>query len=109
MGLFHRKKAAVKNLEDRELVESNARSIEALVVLAESNEEVIGDFRALQEKIKYLIPSEDHKIYDFDKKIKNLIEDLRIALVKEDGEFGKKAKNIMVEIKLAIADRNTKL
>lgn len=109
MGLFRRKKVADKVKEDRELVETNGKAIEALVVLAGDNAELVGELRDLQEKLKYLIPAEDSKVVDYDKKIRNLIDDLRILFVKSDGESTKKAKNILMDIKLAIADRNTKL
>ena len=109
MGLFHRKKAAEKAGNDRDLVSENARAIEALVILAEGNEEIFADLKVMQEKIKYLTPSEDSAIYDFDKKIRNLIGDMRIALVKADGETSKKVANALLQIKLTIADRNAKV
>lgn len=109
MGLFRRKKVADKVKEDRELVETNSKAVEALVVLAEDNAELISELKDLQEKIKYLIPVENSKVVDCDKKIKNLIGDLRIALTKSDGEESKKVSNILTDIKLAIADRNTKI
>ena len=94
--------------DDRELIATNAKSIEALIVLSEDNDEVIDELKDLQEKIKYLMPSTDAKVVDYDKKIKNLIGDLRIALTKSDGEETKKTTGIITDIKLAIADRNTK-
>ena len=83
---FRRKKASEKVENNRELISHNARSMEALVVLAREDEELKQKFRKLEEKIKYLTPSTDGKVLDYDKKIKNLIEDLRIVLVKADGE-----------------------
>lgn len=109
MGLFRRGKAADKNKEDRALISSNERAIDALIILSEQNEEMKEDLKAVKEKIKYLVPSAEGKILDFDKKIKNLIEDMRIALVKADGETNKKVESILKDIKLAIADRNAKV
>ena len=114
MCFFRKKTKAEKATEDRELVSENERSVEALIILAnqsrsEEKETVVNDFKELKEKLKYLIPSEDNKVKDLDKKIKNLIADLRIVLVKDDGEMSKKASNIVTQIKLAIADRNTKI
>ena len=111
MGLFHRKKAADKSLEDKELISENERSVDSLIVLAQqaNNEQFVVELKQLKEKIKYLIPSTDDKVRDYDKKIKNLIGDLRIALVKGDSEVSVKANNLLTQIKLAIADRNAKI
>ena len=98
-------------MEDRELISENERSVDALVILAQQtgNEQFIVELKQLKEKIKYLIPSTDDKVRDYDKKIKNLIGDLRIALVKGDSEVSVKANNLLTQIKLAIADRNAKI
>ncbi len=109
MGLFGRKKASLKVSNDRELISENEKTVDALILLAESNETLTKQLRDIKEKIKYLIPSEDSKIYDFDKKIQNLIQDVRIALVKTDGEPGKKIDNALLQLDLAIVDRNAKL
>ena len=108
MGLFG-KKASVKAGEDRELIKQNAAAVDALIVLAEGNTSMTEQLTDMREKIKYLVPVEDGKVSDFDKKIKNLLGDMRIALVKGDGEDTKKTERIMQQIKLAVADRNAKL
>lgn len=109
MGLFKKKKVAEKVKKDRELISENERAIEALVILCKDNEEIAAELKSMQEKLKYLTASEDGKIYDFDKKIKNLIEDMRIALVKADGETSKKVENALLQLKLTVADRNAKI
>ena len=109
MGLFKKSKGSEKGWNDRELISQNERATEALMILAADNEKITGELKALREKIKYLTPSNDGKIYDYDKKIKNLIEDMRIALVKADGETSKKVENALMQIKLTIADRNAKI
>lgn len=109
MCFFRRKKSAEKVNEDRELVEANSKSVEALIILAKDNEAIIDELRELQEKLKYLIATENSKVVDCDKKIKNLIGDLRIVLTKSDGETNKKATDLLTDIKLAIADRNTRI
>lgn len=109
MCFFKKKKVVNKVKEDRELVESNSNAIEALIILAEDNIVIVNELKNLQEKLKYLIPSDDSKVVDYDKIIKNKIGDLRIILTKSDGEVTKKATDILTEIKLAVADRNTKL
>ena len=106
---FKKKKAADKVKENRELIEDNSKAIEALIVLSKDNVEIIDDLKELQEKLKYLVPSNDSAVIDYDKKIKNKIGDLKIALTKSDGETSKKATEILMDIKLAIAERNAKL
>lgn len=109
MCFFRKKKAADKVKEDRELIETNSKAIDALIILAKDNTEVISGLRELQKQIKYLIPSENHKVMDYDRAIGNKIGDLRIVLTKADGEINKKVENLLTEIKLAIADRNMRV
>ena len=107
--LFKKKKVVDKVKDDREFIETNSKSIEAIVVLAKDNEEIIQDLKELQETLKYLIPSAESSVIDCDKKIKNKIGDLKIALTKSDGETSKKAAEVLMEVKLAIAERNAKI
>lgn len=109
MCFFRKKKVADKVKEDRELIESNSKAIDALFILAKDNVVIVNILQEVQEKLKYLIPSDKPKVSDYDKSIKNKIGDLRIILTKYDGEETKKAMNILTDIKLAIADRNAKL
>ena len=106
---FFKKKKSVANSEDRELIESNSKSVDALIVLAGDNSEYIKDLQELKEKLKYLMPSPDSKILDYDKKIKNNLDDMRIALTKADGEESKKVDRYFTDIKLLIADRNARI
>lgn len=109
--IFKRPKKTVADItiDNRELVGENAKAVEGLIVLAGDNEELVKELKEVQEQLKYLIPSEDRKVIDYDKKIKNIIGDLRIALTKSDGEESKKTEELIKDIKLAVADRNTKL
>ena len=109
MLFFKKKNQAEKNLDDRNLISENAASVEALIVLAKGNLEVIGELKELQEKLKYLIPSPKAKIVEYDKTIKNKLGDLRIALTKADGETTKKVTEAIEDIKVVVVDRNTKL
>lgn len=113
MGLFSifgsKKTTSEKVGSNRELISENERSIDALILLAGDNEEIVNKLKEVKEKIKYLIPSDNPKVAEYDTKIKNFIEDMRIALVKAEGEFDKKVKSILMQIELAIADRNSKL
>ena len=107
MCFFRKKKIAVKVKEDRELIESNSKAIEALIILAQNDDVIVNELKSVQEKLKYLVPSDNSKVIDYDKSIKNKIGDLRIILTKYGGEVTKKATAILTDIKLAIADRNT--
>ena len=111
MGLFFKKKNSEKAADDKDLVSENERSVDALIILAQqaNDEQFTEQLKQLKEQIKYLIPSTEDKVRDYDKKIKNLIGDLRIALVKGDSEVSVKANNLLTQIKLAIADRNAKV
>ena len=109
MLFFKKKKPADKTKENRELIETNAKAVEALVVLAGENTELVARLKELQEQLKYLIPTDNPKVIDCDKTIKNKIGDLRIALTKSEGETSNKAEDLIQDIKLAVADRNTRL
>lgn len=107
--LRKRKNKPAPRIDDRELIARNSKALEALVIIAGDNAEIICELRGLQEKLKYLIPSDNPKVIGYDKTIENKIGDLRIALTKSDGEVTKKATDIITDIKLAVADRNTRL
>lgn len=109
MGLFGKKKASVKIGNDRELINENTKSFDALIILAEGNEVLVQQLKEIQEKIKYLIPSDDDMIAYFDKKIKKLIDEARSALARADGETSRRVENALTQIKLTISDRNAKL
>ncbi|MCI8369367.1 MAG: hypothetical protein HFJ81_07040 [Clostridia bacterium] len=109
MCLFRKKKVAVKTQDDKELIAVNSKSIEALIVLAKDNIDIVETLKELQEKIKYLTPSNNFKVIDYDKLIKNKIDDLRMVLIKFDSVVQSDVEKLIVAIKLAIADRNTKL
>jgi len=106
---FFKKKTADKARVDRELVETNSKAIEALMILAKNNDELIDSLKELQEKLKYLVPSENSTIFDYDKSIKNKIDDLRIVLSKSDGGDSRKIFGLITDIKCLVADRNVKL
>lgn len=106
---FQNNKKAVKTKEDKELVEINSKTVESLIVLAKENEMIVAKLKSLQETIRYLIASGDPKVMDYDKKIRNLLQDLRIALTKSDGQNSKKIDDILVDLDVAIADRKTRI
>ena len=92
--------------KNRELISMNERMMEALVVLAGKNEEYVAALRATREKIKYLTPSGESKVTDYDKKIKALIEDLKIVLTKAAGEeLPQRANTLLTQIEVAVSER----
>lgn len=94
---------------DRELISENERAMAALLVLCEGNEAFSEEIKKVREQVKYLTPVDDPKIVEFDKKIKNQIEDMRIALNKDGCEDNIKAINALTQLRLLITDRNAKI
>lgn len=109
MCFFKRKKVADKVKEDSLLIEFNGKSIDSLIVLSKDNASIVGELKVLQSSLKFLIATDDSKVVDYDKKIKDKLGDLRIALTKSDGEDSKKVYELLTDIKLAIADRNARM
>ncbi len=109
MCFFRKRKAADKAKEDRLLIETNSKSIDALIVLSRENTKLKGDLKSIQELLKYLAPSDETKIKDFDTKISKIIGELRSEIVKSESESTKAVEDLLIELKLAIADRNTVL
>lgn len=109
MCFFRKRKIAVRTQDDRELIAVNSKAIESLIVLAKDNADIIANLKELQEKIKYLTPSNNSKVIDYDKLIKNKIDDLRIVFIKSDSAVKNDVEKVIMDIKVAVADRNTKL
>ncbi len=102
---FRRKTKAESNIQDREIIEENSKTIDVLIKLS-NDEEYIEKLRYVQETLKYLTPSTDGKVYAADKKIRNIIGDLKIALNKSvDKEECKKADGLLRDLDVAIAER----
>ena len=70
MFFFKKKTNAEKNKTDREMIESNSKMMEALIVLTD-NADLKAEFKIIEEQIKYIIPLPEDKAADADKKIKN--------------------------------------
>ena len=106
---FFRRKKMKQITEDRNLIVTNQKTIETLITISQ-NSEFTEVLKKLQEQLKYLTPSRSEKIFSYDKKIKDAIEDLEIALTKNgDAENNAKALKILQDIKVLIADRNVSL
>lgn len=104
--LKKKKNAPVENDADNKLIAENSKFVEVLLVQAEGNDEVVNELKELQEKLKYLKPSREKKVYDYDKKIKDSLGDLKIAFTKTDGESSKKTVQLIKDIKMLVAERN---
>ncbi len=105
MGLFSKKSNATKNAEDRSLIEKNGKSMEALLILCK-NEALGVQLKTLKEEVTYLTPSTLDKVLDCDKKIKELIGDIKIALTKNGGT-DTKAEGLVNDLRLKLAERAT--
>ena len=92
---------------DIKLIAENAKFVEVLLVQAEGNEELVNELKKLQEDLKYLKPSREKKVYDYDKKIKDNLGDLKIAFTKTDGDSSKKTVQLVKDVKMLVAERNT--
>lgn len=83
MGLFNlfKKKDSELLQEDKKLIAENSNAISTLKVLIE-NKEYLAELNKMQEQLKYLAPSIDSYQLNYDKKIKNQIDDLKVELLK---------------------------
>ena len=78
-----------------------------MIALAEKDADIIADLKALQEKVKYMIPSSDSKVVSLDKKIQNAISDFKVTMVKKEDEALKKAvADFIRDVEVMIAERN---
>ena len=104
-GIF-KKKASVQNTMDRELIEKNSGSVDALIVLA-YDDAMKAKLKALKEQIKYIMPLVDEKAYNMDKKVSALIGDIKIELSKYNGEekVAVKINNLVKELEVLVAER----
>ena len=107
--LFHKNNDAKIAKEDRDLIAENSKMIEVLLVLCKGREEEEKALKELEEKMKYLQSSTEDDVLKIDKKIKNQLADLKIALVKEDGEFTDKVKKELRDLEILVAERNAKI
>lgn len=111
MGFFNKSNNAKKVAADREIISETERAIDALIILAEQipDCDFVEQFKQLKEKIKWQIPSKEDVIQDYDKKINDLIGELRVELGGDNNQVTVKVNDIVTQIKLIIADRNAKL
>ena len=101
MLFFKKKSKAESNKKDRDLIEANSQKMDALIVLAE--EELKQDLEKIKEEIKYIIPLTDDKAYKMDEKMRNLIDDIKIELVKDKSTV--KVANLIKDLRVMIEER----
>lgn len=92
--------------QDRELIELNANAVDTLVVLAGENEEIIGALNDVQNKLRYLIASDNSKVYKVDEIIKNQLQDMKLYLNKPKKVEIEGVKDYIREIEVSIVSRN---
>lgn len=107
MCCFHKKTEAERNVDDREIIERNAKSVETLKVLG--GETYKAKLDELQEKLKYLIPSTDKEVIRCDEKISDRLDDIKIALNKSGDAPSQKVDDGLQAVYLVLADRGAKL
>ena len=108
MCLFRRRKNLTEiNKKDREMIVVNEKSFETLLILAK-DEDFKNKIKAVQNKVKYLIPSTNDKVLNYDKKIKDAIDDLKISLTKDGStESNNKLEKLLQEIEILVSERET--
>lgn len=107
MCCFHKKTEAERNVDDREIIDRNAKSVETLKVLGgETYKAKLGE---LQEKLKYLIPSTNKDVIRCDEKISDKLDDIKIALNKSGDAQSQKVDDCLQSVYITIAERGTKL
>lgn len=112
MGLFNlfKKKDSELLQHDKELIAENSNAISTIKVLIE-DKEYLSQLDKIQEQLKYLAPSIDSYQLNYDKKIKNQIDDLKIELSKknlDDEEKEEKINNALKTLKISISERKKK-
>lgn len=99
---FRKKKRNDKLLvEDREQIDRNQKIVDILIAIYDCDE-----FRAIQQKIKYLKPSANKKVIEYDAKIKNALDDIKIDLHKKKSNPQEVAEDALKSISILIAERN---
>lgn len=94
-------------LESKDIIGFNAQSVNALIVLAGSDPETEHALKMLQDKLRYLTPSTNEKVYAIDEKIKAELGDCKIELSKKRGESdADKLQTHLENIRLKIAERS---
>jgi hypothetical protein len=93
-------------LTDKTLIEANVKAFGALIVQFDAAEGVKVKLAALADKYQYVSPKRDPDAYRKDEKIRDRIDDIRLAAAKalKTGDFSDVEREIE-KIKILIAER----
>lgn len=100
---FKKKSDATENFNDRELVAANSKYVGVLLAIVEDEDEKASLLK-LQDELKYLTPSPNEKVAGYDKKIKDMLDDMRVLFQKKEHA---KIAQALREVRETIALRNT--
>ena len=96
------------------LIQDNATSMDVLISMARDDEAVVERLKKIQDKVKYLSPSESKEVADCDKRITAKIGDIKILLVKAKTDMFEKVNEELdslefdlIETRIAKAKRKT--
>ena len=108
MGIFGKKRTGDEAvLWNKEQIEKNVRALEVILVQLEGKKAITDKLKDLIESYKYVSPLGTQTAAKADRRIADLIDDIRIAAVKamKSDDFGE-AENLIGKIKVLTAERN---
>lgn len=105
--MFKKKSKTEVILDNRKSLFANLTELEALSILALDNSVISTLFSDCIEELKYATPSSRDDVKEEDKRIANLLGDLKIVVNKlSKGRGEEDTQKILLEIKQRIAIRN---
>lgn len=109
MCFFGRRRKDKKSMQNnkqvianKKMIEQNECNIGVLIVMADDNE-IKNDLERIKDIIKYIEPVSAGKAMELDKKIANIIGDIKIILSKEKNF--EKIKDLIKKIEVCVAER----
>lgn len=106
MGLFRKRKGEEKMRYNAKNMQNLAAQVDVLLEMC-TNEEIDAKLLKLKDDIAFSNPSEKDDVLKCEKKIENLLGDLKIKI--SAGKDSEKINGVIDEIKIALAERNSKL
>lgn len=105
--MFKKKSKTEVILDNRKILFANLTELEALSILALDNSVISTLFSDCIEELKYATPSSRDDVKEEDKRIANLLGDLKIVVNKlNKGRGEEDTQKLLLEIKQRIAIRN---
>lgn len=105
--MFKKKSKTEVILDNRKILFANLTELEALSILALDNSVISTLFSDCIEELKYATPSSRDDVKEEDKRITNLLGDLKIVVNKlNKGRGEEDTQKLLLEIKQRIAIRN---